>query len=62
MTKEKKVTLKMTHSEAYSVMQTLYDAQVGYTVGEQAPERIVKLRGIISNLESAVESAIDAAG
>lgn len=60
MTKEQKITLKLTNSEAYSVMQVLHDAQVGYSTGDTTPERVIKLREVIASLEKAVEDFIDA--
>lgn len=62
MTKGNTVKVELTHTEAYVVMQALYDAQLGYSSGDEAPNRVIKLREVIAKLEHSVENAIDAAG
>ncbi len=53
-----KVVLEMSLEEAGIVLMSLVDAQKGYTNGHAIPERIFNLREVITNLDSAMESAV----
>jgi hypothetical protein len=58
MTKEnkmKKIVLEMNFEEAQVVILSLIESQSGYTFGSATPERISKLREVISNLDQSME-------
>lgn len=57
MSKEKQVNLKMNIQSAVEVLQILDNAAAGYS--EQfAPERIVRIREVISNLDAELEKVV----
>ncbi len=53
-----KVVLEMTLEESGVVLLALIDAQKGYTDGPSIPDRISNLRGVIANLDAAMEDAV----
>ncbi len=48
----------MTLEESGVVLLALIDAQKGYTDGPSIPDRISNLRGVIANLDAAMEDAV----
>jgi len=56
--KEKKVTVKMDVRCAAAVRQVLFDSQKEYTNGPSAPERILNLRQVISDLDDEIHNAL----
>ena len=58
MTKKTKITLKMSFEESAAVMLALIESQKNYTNGPAIPERIISLREVIQNLDTAMEDAI----
>ena len=57
----KKVTLKMTLEEAHAALLVLCNAQEGYTDGPATPDRILKIRNVIANLDKSMEDTVDTA-
>ena len=57
MTKELKVTLKMDVRTSLEVLQVLDNATAGYSK-EYAPERIVRLREVMEQLDTELEKVI----
>ena len=57
MTKEKQITLKVDAKTALDLLQVLDNATAGYSQ-EHPPERIVRLRDLISLLDTELEKAI----
>jgi hypothetical protein len=57
MTKEKQVTLKLDSKTALELLQVLDSSVAGYSK-EYAPERIVRLRNLMSNLDQELEKVI----
>ena len=57
MTKEKQVTIKMDTQSALEVLQVLDGATTGYSK-EHPPERIVRLRSVIEQLDKELEKTI----
>jgi len=57
MTKELKVTLKLDIRTALEVLQVLDGATAGYSK-EYAPERIVRLREVMDQIDTELEKAI----
>ena len=57
MTKENQVTLKMDVRTSLEVLQVLDNATVGYSK-EYAPERIVRLREVMEQLDTELEKVI----
>jgi hypothetical protein len=57
MTKELKVTLNLDVRTALEVLQVLDGATAGYSV-EFAPERIVRLREVMSQIDTELERVI----
>ena len=57
MTKELKVTLKLDVKSALEVLQVLDGATAGYSK-EFAPERIVRLREVMSQIDTELERVI----
>lgn len=57
MTKEKQVTLKLNVKSAFEVLQVLDSSVAGYSQ-EHAPERIVRLREVMDQLDKELEKAI----
>ena len=57
MTKENQVTLKMDVRTALEVLQVLDGATAGYSK-EFAPERIVRLREVMEQLDTELEKVI----
>ena len=53
-----KVVLEMTLEESGVVLLALIDAQKGYTDGPSIPDRISNLRGVIANLDAAMETSV----
>jgi hypothetical protein len=54
-----KVVLEMSLEESKVVLLSLIDAQEGYTDGPAIPERIFNLREVITNLDAAMEDAVN---
>lgn len=54
-----KVVLEMSLEEAGVVLLSLIDSQKGYTDGPAIPERIFNLREVITNLDAAMEDAVN---
>jgi len=54
-----KVVLEMSLEEAGIVLLSLIDSQKGYTDGPAIPERIFNLREVITNLDAAMEDAVN---
>ena len=57
MTKENQVTLKMDVRTALEVLQVLDGATAGYSK-EFAPERIVRLREVMDQLDTELEKVV----
>lgn len=57
MTKEKQVTIKMDVKTSLEVLQVLDGATAGYSK-EYAPERIVRLREVMKQLDTELEKVI----
>ena len=57
MTKENQVTLKMDVRTSLEVLQVLDSATAGYSK-EYAPERIVRLREVMEQLDTELEKVI----
>lgn len=57
MTKEKQVSLKMNVQTAFEVLQLLDSSVDGYSV-EFAPERIVRLRQVMQELDKELEKVL----
>lgn len=57
MTKEPKVTLKLSPKSALEVLQVLDYSTAGYSK-EHPPERIVRLREVMNQLDQELEKAI----
>ena len=57
MTKEKQVTLKVDAKTALDLLQVLDGSVAGYSQ-EYSPERIVRLRDLMSQLDVELEKAI----
>jgi hypothetical protein len=57
MTKEIKVTLKLDVRTALEVLQVLDGATAGYSE-EFAPERIVRLREVMSQIDTELEKVV----
>ena len=57
MTKEKQVTIKMDVRTSLEVLQILDGATAGYSK-EYAPERIVRLREVMEQLDTELEKVI----
>jgi hypothetical protein len=57
MTKEIKVTLKLDVRSALEVLQVLDGATAGYSE-EFAPERIVRLREVMTQIDTELEKAV----
>jgi hypothetical protein len=57
VTKEIKVTLKLDVRSALEVLQVLDGATAGYSE-EFAPERIVRLREVMSQIDTELEKAV----
>ena len=57
MTKETQVTLKMNVRTSLEVLQVLDNATAGYSK-EYAPERIVRLREVMGQLDTELEKVI----
>ena len=57
MTKDNQVTLKMNVRTSLEVLQVLDNATAGYSK-EYAPERIVRLREVMEQLDTELEKAI----
>jgi hypothetical protein len=57
MTKEIKVTLKLDVRTALEVLQVLDGATAGYSE-EFAPERIVRLREVMTQIDTELEKAV----
>ena len=57
MSKEKQVSLKLDVKSALEVLQVIDGATAGYSQ-EFAPERIVRLRSVIDQLDKELEKAI----
>ena len=57
MTKEIEVTLKLDVRTALEVLQVLDGATAGYSV-EFAPERIVRLRVVMSQIDTELEKVV----
>ena len=57
MTKEKQVTLKLSTQSALEVLQILDSSVAGYSK-EYAPERIVRLREVLNQLDQELEKII----
>ena len=57
MTKENQVTLKMDVRTSLEVFQVLDNATAGYSK-EYAPERIVRLREVMEQLDTELEKVI----
>ncbi len=57
MTKEKQVSLKLDVKSALEVLQVLDVATVGYSQ-EFAPERIVRLREVMKQLDTELEKVV----
>ena len=57
MTKETQVTLKMNVRTSLEVLQVLDNATAGYSK-EYAPERIVRLREVMEQLDTELEKVI----
>lgn len=58
MSKKKNVSVKMTIDQAAAVMLALIESQNGYADGPTTPERILNIREVIQNLDSAMEDAV----
>lgn len=59
MTKKNQVTIEMDIRSAAAVRQVLFEAQKGYSVGFDAPERIVELREVILNIDDEIEKKLN---
>lgn len=57
MTKEKQVTLKLDSKTALELLQVLDSSVAGYSK-EFAPERVVRLRDLMNNLDQELEKII----
>ena len=57
MTKEKQVTIKMDVRTSLEVLQVLDGATAGYSK-EYAPERIVRLREVMNQLDTELEKVV----
>ena len=57
MTKENQVTIKMDVRTALEVLQVLDNATAGYSK-EYAPERIVRLREVMEQLDTELEKVV----
>lgn len=57
MTKEKKVTLKLSTQSALEVLQILDSSVAGYSQ-DFAPERIVRLREVMNQLDEELEKIL----
>ena len=57
MTKENQVKIKMNVRTSLEVLQVLDNATAGYSK-EYAPERIVRLREVIEQLDNELEKAV----
>lgn len=57
MTKEKQVTLTLDVRTALEVLQVLDGSVVGYSQ-EFAPERIVRLRAVMEDIDKELEKAV----
>ena len=54
----KKVTIEMSTYQAAAVRQVLFEAQKGYTYGDACPERVFEIREVITDLDDAIETAL----
>jgi hypothetical protein len=59
MTKENQVTIKMNVRSAAAVRQILFEHQKNYTTGFAVPERIFEIREVITDLDDAIQQAIE---
>jgi hypothetical protein len=57
MTKENQITIKMDVRTSLEVLQVLDGATAGYSI-EYAPERIIRLREVMWNLDKELEKHI----
>ena len=57
MTKEKQVTIKMDVRTSLEVLQVLDGATAGYSK-EYSPERIVRLREVMNQLDTELEKVV----
>ena len=57
MTKEKQVTIKMDVRTSLEVLQVLDGATAGYSK-EHSPERIVRLREVMNQLDTELEKVV----
>ena len=44
---------------AAAVRQALFESQKGYTDGPACPERVLEIRQVISDLDSAISSVVE---
>jgi hypothetical protein len=54
----KKVTIEMSTYQAAAVRQVLFEAQKGYSYGDACPERVFEIREVITDLDDAIETAL----
>ena len=55
----KKVTIEMSAYQAAAVRQSLFWDTRNYTYGEACPERVFEIREVITDLDAAIESAVE---
>jgi hypothetical protein len=54
----KKVTIEMSTYQAAAVRQVLFESQKGYSYGDACPERVFEVREVITDLDDAIETAL----
>ena len=54
------VTITMPVRAAAAVRQVLFDAQKGYTTGPSVPERVFEIREVITDIDDAITSVVEA--
>ena len=55
-----KVTIEIPIRAAAAVRQVLFEAQKGYTTGSACPERVFEIREVITDLDDAITSVVEA--
>ena len=54
-----KVSVEMSVRAAAAVRQVLFDAQKGYSIGADCPERVFEIREVITDIDDAITSVVE---
>ena len=54
-----KVSVEMSVRAAAAVRQVLFDAQKGYSIGADCPERVFEIREVITDLDDAITTVVE---